>query len=369
MNTLWTTAATPAVADVAGTSPIELGVKFRTSVNALVTGIRFYKGATNTGTHTGHLWTGNGTLLGTAVFMNETASGWQTVTFATPIAINANTTYIASYYSPTGRFSYTGNYFVNAVVSGILTAPDTTSSGGNGVFTRGANGSFPVTASNANNFWVDVMVMPNGINAPTATPPPTSTLPAFPTVPPLASPTPGSGGNTVTVSIDSGINDVNEVSGTMDSTNSTLWIGSAGTTSSYTGLRFSSVNIPKTATITSAQLQFYSVNQQWIAINLTIAGDSAGNSAVFAANALPSQRALTTARIAHTSDEAWSANTWYTLADVKTIVQEMINLGGWQSGNPLTLILQGDGGWGRKYVRAIEGGSSGAVRLVITYTN
>lgn len=368
MNTLWPTSATPAVPDVNGTAPIELGVKFRTSVNALVTGIRFYKGASNTGTHTGHLWTSNGTLLGTATFTNETASGWQTVTFPNPIAINANTVYVASYFSPTGRFSYTGNYFNSVVTSGILTAPDTTTAGGNGVFTRGTNGSFPVSSSGANNFWVDVMVLPNGAGS---TPVPTNTAnPPTLTPPPAASPTPNSGGSTtVTVNIDSGVNDVNEVSGSMDATNSALWIGSAGTTSSYTGLRFGSVNIPKGATITSAQLQFYSVNQQWISISLSVAGEASGNSAAFAANALPSQRTLTTARVAHASDEGWSADTWYTFADVKTIVQELINLGSWQTGNPLTLILQGNGGWGRKYIRAIEGGSAGAARLVITYTN
>jgi len=33
----------------------------------------------------GNLWTTSGTLLATATFSNETASGWQEVTFATPV--------------------------------------------------------------------------------------------------------------------------------------------------------------------------------------------------------------------------------------------------------------------------------------------
>ena len=40
------------------TSAVELGVKFRSDVAGYITGIRFYKGPDNTGTHVGHLWTG-----------------------------------------------------------------------------------------------------------------------------------------------------------------------------------------------------------------------------------------------------------------------------------------------------------------------
>ena len=38
-------------------------------------------------------------------FANETASGWQEAKFAKPIAIAANTTYVASYFAPNGHYS------------------------------------------------------------------------------------------------------------------------------------------------------------------------------------------------------------------------------------------------------------------------
>ena len=63
------------------------------------------------GTHVGHLWTSTGTLLATATFTGETASGWQQVNFATPVAITANTTYVASYHAPNGHYSATDDYF------------------------------------------------------------------------------------------------------------------------------------------------------------------------------------------------------------------------------------------------------------------
>ena len=65
---------------------VNLGVKFQSDVAGYITGIRFYKGPSNTGTHVGHLWTASGALLATATFTNETASGWQQVNFANPVA-------------------------------------------------------------------------------------------------------------------------------------------------------------------------------------------------------------------------------------------------------------------------------------------
>src|SRR5688500_5084102 len=78
-------------------TPIEVGMKFRSSQNGFITGIRYYKGSCATGTHLGHLWSSNRQQLGEVTFTNETDSGWQVATFNTAIPVTANTTYIASY--------------------------------------------------------------------------------------------------------------------------------------------------------------------------------------------------------------------------------------------------------------------------------
>jgi hypothetical protein len=121
--------------------------------------MRFYKGPQNTGTHTAELWDGSGNRLASATFTNETASGWQTVNFASPVAITAGTTYVASYHS-SGYYSANGNYFAAAYVNGSLTAPASGSSGGNGVYAYGASTSFPSNTYNASNYWVDVVFSP-----------------------------------------------------------------------------------------------------------------------------------------------------------------------------------------------------------------
>ena len=70
-----------------------------------ITGVRFFKGPENTGTHTVSLWTTAGTRLATATATNESSTGWQTALFATPVNVTANTTYVVSYLAPNAKYS------------------------------------------------------------------------------------------------------------------------------------------------------------------------------------------------------------------------------------------------------------------------
>jgi hypothetical protein len=151
-ESLFSPSASPALVTANDPNPVELGVKFTADSSGLITGLKFYKGPQDTGTHVADLWSSNGTLLATATFSNETASGWQQVNFAAPVAITAGTAYIASYHTG-GDYSASAGYFSNPVVSGDLTA----AASGNGVFAYGANSTFPTNTFNATNYWVDVV--------------------------------------------------------------------------------------------------------------------------------------------------------------------------------------------------------------------
>lgn len=156
---LWPTNPVPSVEAENDTSSVEVGVKFQSSMAAMVTGIRFYKGTGNSGTHLGNLWTDTGTLLATTTFSGETATGWQTAYFTSPVPISAGATYIASYFAPSGHYAADGGYFASSAhTSRILTAPaDTTTA--NGVFSYSATSIFPTGHFNATNYWVDVVVV------------------------------------------------------------------------------------------------------------------------------------------------------------------------------------------------------------------
>ncbi|MBE2224961.1 MAG: DUF4082 domain-containing protein, partial [Anaerolineae bacterium] len=63
---IWDETSVPVTASVNDPSAIELGVKFQSDVSGYITGIRFYKGTNNTGTHIGNLWDSSGQQLATA---------------------------------------------------------------------------------------------------------------------------------------------------------------------------------------------------------------------------------------------------------------------------------------------------------------
>ena len=156
--TLWPSTTVPGIVDGGADDPVELGVKFRSDVSGSISGIRFYKSSANSGPHTARLWSSGGALLATATYSNETPSGWQQANFSTPVAINANTVYVASYHTATGHYSYNSNYFtgagrdnppLHALADGV--------SGANGVFAYGPAGSFPNSGWNGSNYWIDVV--------------------------------------------------------------------------------------------------------------------------------------------------------------------------------------------------------------------
>ena len=150
-----TVPSTPWQFDFPGT----FGLRFRSDVAGNITGIRFYKGAGNTGTHIGLLYNNAGTLLAQAAFSGETASGWQQVTFP-GVPISPNTTYMAAFFSSTGYAL--NNYFFgsNGVDNPPLHALQSGVDGANGASSYGSAPAFPSSGFSAANYWVDVVFTP-----------------------------------------------------------------------------------------------------------------------------------------------------------------------------------------------------------------
>ena len=174
----------PAVADSGDGSSVNVGTAFTTDTSGYVTGMRFYKATTNTGTHVGSLWSASGTLLAQATFTNETASGWQTVSFSTPVAVTAGTTYVVSYLAPKGHYAQTLNG-LTAPADGppLYAVASANAPNGNGVYTYASTTTFPINTYEATNYWVDPVY--------------TQTLPAVPAAPTGVTATTGNGSATV----------------------------------------------------------------------------------------------------------------------------------------------------------------------------
>jgi hypothetical protein len=156
---IWGGSAVPRTLAVSDATAKELGVQFQAKVAGYVTGVRFYKGAQNTGVHTGSLWDNKGNLLASVQFSNETSSGWQTASFAKPVSVAANVTYVISYFAPNGHYSLNAHYFANQPHSTkTLVALQNTASSPNGVYASAPSpGTFPSQSGGGANYWVDVV--------------------------------------------------------------------------------------------------------------------------------------------------------------------------------------------------------------------
>lgn len=133
------------------TTGITVGMQFTTSAAGTITGVKFYKASNNTGSHVGLIYNSAGTLLWSQPFTNETASGWQSVTFTTPVQISAGS-YIAACFSSAGWYSSDNIGFKAPVVNGVLT-------GTQGVYKYGTAAGFPVSTYLTSNYWTDAILL------------------------------------------------------------------------------------------------------------------------------------------------------------------------------------------------------------------
>jgi hypothetical protein len=136
---------------------VTLGVKFWSTQAGTISAITFYRGATSPGGYVARLYSARGDVLAEVTMPQESdpVPGWQTATFAAPISISANTTYVAAYYAPSGQYA-DGYYGLSqGVATGPLAAPASATVGGNGVYLYG-NG-FPKSTWADSNYFVDVL--------------------------------------------------------------------------------------------------------------------------------------------------------------------------------------------------------------------
>ncbi len=137
--------------------------------------------------------------------------------------------------------------------------------------------------------------------------------------------------------------------------------------SQLVGLRFNNIAIPKGAMITSAYVEFETDVAWNTACNLNIQGQAADNPTTFTlgVNNL-SSRSKTAASV------AWSPAAWNTLNEkhqtpsLTSIVQEIVNRGGWASGNSMVIFVSGTG---TREAESWDGEATAAPLLVVNFSD
>jgi len=158
-------------------------------------------------------------------------------------------------------------------------------------------------------------------------------------------------------------------SGTISANINDLDMGYDGTTRQTVGLRFTGIDVPRGAVITNAYIQFTSDEVGTGAASFVIRGEDADESAAFTAIKFNvSSRPTTDASVAWTP-ASWTVRGEAGIAertpDLKAIVQEIIDRGGWAALNDMAFTLVGTG---TRVAKSYEGSAAGAALLHIEYT-
>jgi hypothetical protein len=181
---------------------LEVGVKFQTSHEVLVTGVRIYR--VDTDTVTASLWGSDGTRLAEGDFSPGAGAGWQDMAFAQPVTIVPGTTYVASYFTPRSKYAFSYRYFADSGRTvGPITALRSEADSPNGVhcYEDSTCGRFPVRGYRSSNYWVTPLwrALPDSGPSPTPTATPTTTPTTGPKAPRVISASPARGAHGVRI--------------------------------------------------------------------------------------------------------------------------------------------------------------------------
>lgn len=162
----------PTNVDVVDPNSVNLGMQFTPTTSGGITALRFYKGPTNVGVHTGDLWDYQGNNLAHVTYTSETSAGWQQQSLTTPVPLASGFVYTVSY-STSGNYAADAVYFSASGASGPFDVPQDA-----GVFVYASGSAWPTQAFDATNYYVDA-VFSLAVTGTPVLPPPKTTGPLY----------------------------------------------------------------------------------------------------------------------------------------------------------------------------------------------
>jgi hypothetical protein len=155
--------------------------------------------------------------------------------------------------------------------------------------------------------------------------------------------------------------------GSVSRSSSDLELVTDGSIVQTIGMRFVGVGIPAGAQITNAYVQFTSDRADSGGTSLTIRGQDADNAAGFTSSNFNVSSRARTGAFASWSPTAWAsgeAGVAQRTPNLSTLVQEIIDRPGWNSGQALALIVTGSG---RRVARSYNGSATSAPLLHVEW--
>ncbi len=211
----------------------------------------------------------------------------------------------------------------------------------------------------------------SGIPSPTSIPesptnPPISTEPS-----PTLSPTPTTviiNPITVTARVSASSDDAEEntASKAVDITSTDLELG-ADSSVQMVGMRFTNLSIPQGASIISSSIEFEVDEAKTAQTSVVIRGEASNNALTFStSNANISSRPKTVSQISWNNIPGWpTVNAKQQSPDISSVIQEIVNRPGWQTGNAIGLYIDGTG---KRTAESYNGEPAAAAKLTVQYS-
>lgn len=179
---------------------------------------------------------------------------------------------------------------------------------------------------------------------------------------------------TVSVRISNGNSDAEEriPNGNMSRNSSDLELGYDGGNAQIVGMRFQGVAIPQGATINEAYIEFETDETGSGTTNLLIYGEDTDS-----AGGIGNNNSNLSSRTPTTATQTWSPSAWNSISEkhqtssLVSIIQEIVNRGGWSSGNDLMVLIEPGAGCNssscRRTAEAYNGESANAPLLFVRF--
>lgn len=158
---------TPYASNFNDPDPVNVGVKFEVRGAPYVSGVKFYKGTDNTGTHVAHLYDVTAsTELASATYSGESSTGWQTVSFNSNVQVRDDHSYMVWVSMPNGHYAADGAYAGGSNYFGpyghgqygdaedVVTIP----AGNSGMYSYTSDHTTVPSNATSNNYWVSPVV-------------------------------------------------------------------------------------------------------------------------------------------------------------------------------------------------------------------
>lgn len=158
--------------------------------------------------------------------------------------------------------------------------------------------------------------------------------------------------------------------GSMDLTSSDLELVRDGNDGDqWVGMRFANVAVPQNAIITNAYIQFTVDEDDTLTGDKFIYAEDVDNASTFTSvNFNISSRPRIADSVTWSNIPTWpvvgAAGTDQQTPDISTLIQSMVNRGGWASGNALNLLLHGTG---ERVAESYDGSSAAAPELIVEF--